>query len=212
MMTHDKRLKLILASMVLGLGLGAPAAFADDWDQARDRLRRAEEELGKDTRQYNEARAKRDRKGMENEWNEIQKDRADIARRRAELDGMRRMYDVDRGWGYDGRGWGRHEDRDWGRYEDRDWDGPGRRGRGWAWGHHKQDRDEWRSHRRDHRDAWRELRKDRAEHQKDHEELRDAWRRGDRRAVENERREILRDHREIERDRSRIGELNDHGH
>jgi len=143
-MSHDKRFKLIFASLLLGTGLSVPVAFADDWDSARDRLRRAEEELGKDTRQYNEARANRDRKGMENEAREIQKDRAEVARHRAQLDGMRRTYDVDRGWG---------------RYDNRDSGWNNGRGRGWAWGHHKDDRDDWRDgDHRDRRDAWRELR------------------------------------------------------
>jgi len=189
MMSHDKRLNLTFAALLLGVGLAAPVAFADDWDSARDKLRRAEEELGKDTRQYNEARSKRDRKGMENEWNEIQKDRAEVARRRSELDGMRRTYDVDRGWRqYDER----YRDHSWDRDHDHDWDR--NRGRGWAWGHHKDDRDDWR-----------ELHKDKAELRKDQRQLEDAWRRGDRRGVEQERREIWQDHREIESDRNRIG-------
>src|SRR5882724_6073414 len=153
-MGHNiKRITLTFAPLLLGMTLGAPIAFAEDWDQARDRLRRAEEELGKDTRQYNEARANRDRKGMENEAREIQKDRADIARQRGDLNAMRGTYDVDRGWGrYDNRGSGRYDDRDYDRG----------RGRGWAWGHRKHDRDASATRRRHDRgrddDGWRSQR------------------------------------------------------
>jgi uncharacterized protein YlxW (UPF0749 family) len=203
MKSHDNRsrLKLILASLCLGLGVTATAAFADDWSEANDKLRRAQEELNKDTRQYNEARANGSRKGMENEAREIQKDREEIARRRADVNSMRQTYGIDRGYGrYD----------PWGRYDDRGWDGPGRNGRGWAWGHHKNDRDDWWHRDSDHQerqDAWRELRNDQRELQKDHQELQDAWRRGDRRGVENERREIHQDHREIQSDRNRLGDI-----
>ena len=202
MKSHDNhpRLKLIFASLLLGFGVAATAAFADDWSEANDKLRRAQEELNKDTRQYNEARINGSRKGMENEAREIQKDRAEIARRRADLDSMRQTYGYDRG-----NGW--YDRRPWGRYGDRDWDGPGRNGRGWAWGHHKNDRDDWwhrDSNHQERQDAWRELRNDQYEHLKDHRELQDAWRRGDRRGVENERREIQKDHREIQSDRDRL--------
>jgi hypothetical protein len=201
MKSHDNRSrpKLMLASLCLGLGMAATTAFADDWSEANDKLRRAQEELNKDTRQYNEARANGSQKGMENEGREIQKDREEIARRRADVNSMRQTYGIDRGYG---------RYYPWGRYEDRDWDGPGRNGRGWAWGHHRNDRDDWwyrdSSDHQERRDAWRELHNDQRELQKDHQELQDAWRRGDRRGVENERREIQKDHREIQSDRDRL--------
>ena len=173
MKSHDDRLrlKMILASLGLGFTLAATAAFADDWSDANDKLRRAQDELNKDTSQYNEARAKGSAKGMQNEAREIQKDRDEIVRRQADVNSMRQTYGIDRGYG---------------RYDDRDWDGPGRYGRGHAWGHDKHDRDDWwhrDSNHQERQDAWRELHNDQNELRKDHQELHDAYRRGDHREI-----------------------------
>jgi hypothetical protein len=180
----------IVAGTVLGLMLTAPFAFADEWGDAREELRRAEEELAKDIRQMNEARANGSSKGVENERREIIEDRRRIAQARARLDSLRRA-----------GSWGGYD-----RYDD-DWNDSGRWDDYWGddWLNAKQERKserrgEWQDAREDLLRAQEELRKDQRQ-------LRQAMNRGDRRGVELERREIERDHQEIARQRARLDSL-----
>jgi len=183
----------IFAAALFGLALGARAAHADEWTDAREDLRRAQEELAKDTRQMNEAWAKRDRKGVENERAEIVKDQQAVARARTKLDDLRR---AGRWGGYDSY------DDDWGRRDDDSWGGD------W-WDRDVPD---------DQRAAWHDAREDllraEAELRKDQRQLRDALNRRDYRGAENERREIDRDYRDVARARQRLADLaggGDHG-
>jgi hypothetical protein len=175
----------VFGAALLGLALCAPLAFADDWESAREEYRKAQDELAKDTRQMNEAASKGDRKGVENERREILEDRQRIANARSRLDSLR------------GAG-------NWGGYDpyDDDW---GRQDRGW-WD------DVWRDDESDGSSEWRDAREDllRAEEElrKDQRELRDAQRRGDWRGVDNERREIEKDHAAIDRARARLASVN----
>ena len=182
---------LILGAIVFGLGLAAGSARADDWSSAREELRRAEDELAKDTRQMNEAWSKGDRKGVQNEQREIVKDREAVARARTKLDDLRRS---GRWNGYDSY------DDDWNRRDGRNWDGD------W-W-----NRDVDSSRRSEWYDARNDLLKAEEELRKDQRQLREALDRRDYRGAENERREIDRDYAAVERARARLDSLSGDRH
>ena len=176
----------ILAAAFLGMTLGARAAHADDWTDAREELRRAQEELAKDTRQMNEAWAKRDQKGVQNERAEVVEDQRAVARAQAKVDRLRRAGKWD---GYDA-------------YDD-DWH---RRGNDWSSG-------KWWDKKvsDDRRAAIHDAREDvlRAEEElrKDQRQLREALTRRDYKGAQNERREIETDNQNLARAQARLSQL-----